>query len=116
MNENTPVLVGVRQFLNRIDDIVIFHPLDRDEIHHIVRLQIDELATRLADNEWLTDDYSIAAIANWSWVRIHGWSGVSTEGLPGLLLEPHPVWVLTIQPYHPRNTECEDCARRCCGL
>ena len=35
------------EFLNRIDDIVIFHPLDRDEIHQIVRLQLDELASRL---------------------------------------------------------------------
>ena len=35
------------EFLNRIDDIVIFHPLDRDEIHQIVRLQLDELAQRL---------------------------------------------------------------------
>jgi glutathione S-transferase len=30
---------------------------------------------------WLCDDYSLADIANWSWVRIHEWSGVSVEGL-----------------------------------
>ena len=37
------------EFLNRIDDIVIFHPLDREEIHQIVRLQLDHLADRLSD-------------------------------------------------------------------
>ena len=42
------------------------------------------LDTRLADHEFLVDDYSIADIAHWSWVRIHGWAGVSVEGLPHL--------------------------------
>jgi GST-like protein len=39
---------------------------------------------RLVDHQWLAGDYSLADIANWSWVRIHGWSGVSIEGLDGL--------------------------------
>ena len=42
------------------------------------------LDTRLADNEWLAGDYSIADIANWAWVRTHKWSGVSIEGLDHL--------------------------------
>ena len=36
------------EFLNRIDDIVVFRPLARDEIRAIVDLQIDRLAERLA--------------------------------------------------------------------
>ena len=36
------------------------------------------LDTRLQDHEYLAGDYSIADIANWSWVRIHGWAGVDT--------------------------------------
>ena len=43
------------------------------------------LDTRLADNEFLAGDYSIADIANWSWVRIHGWSGVDIDDLPHLV-------------------------------
>jgi len=39
---------------------------------------------QLANNEYLAGDYSIADIANWTWVRIHEWSGVSVEGLPHL--------------------------------
>lgn len=42
------------------------------------------LDTRLADHEYLVDDYSIADIANWSWVRIHRWAGVEVDDLPNL--------------------------------
>jgi len=35
------------EFLNRIDDIVFYKPLERDEIVQIVRLQVDHLAKRL---------------------------------------------------------------------
>ena len=42
------------------------------------------LDTRLEDREYLVDDYSIADIANWSWVRIHGWAGVAVDDLPNL--------------------------------
>ena len=32
----------------------------------------------------MADDYSIADIANWCWVRTYKWSGVSREGLEHL--------------------------------
>jgi len=35
------------EFLNRIDDIVLFFPLTKKEIKHIVRLQLDRIAQRL---------------------------------------------------------------------
>ncbi len=35
------------EFLNRIDETIIFHPLDRKEIHRIVELQIDRLKVQL---------------------------------------------------------------------
>jgi glutathione S-transferase len=38
----------------------------------------------LADREWLADDFSIADIANWCWMRTYKWSGVSRDGLPHL--------------------------------
>ncbi len=37
------------EFLNRVDDIVLFKPLALEEIERIVDLQIDELRRRLAD-------------------------------------------------------------------
>ena len=42
------------------------------------------LDTRLKESEYLAGDYSIADIAHWAWVRIHGWAGVSVDGLPHL--------------------------------
>jgi GST-like protein len=56
-----------------------------DRYQHESRRLLEVLDGRLRQNEWLADEYSIADIANWSWVRIHGWSGVSTDGLDGLL-------------------------------
>ncbi len=42
------------------------------------------LDARLADHEFLAGDYSIADIANWSWVSIHFWAGVDISDLPHL--------------------------------
>jgi GST-like protein len=42
------------------------------------------LDTQLAQHEWLAGDYSLADIANYSWVRIHGWAGVEIDGLDHL--------------------------------
>ncbi len=39
------------EFLNRIDDVIIFNPLGRDEIKKIVEIQIGLLAKRLRDKE-----------------------------------------------------------------
>ena len=39
------------EFLNRVDDIVFFSPLNRDEIRKIVVLLTEELQRRLADRE-----------------------------------------------------------------
>ena len=39
---------------------------------------------QLAKHEWLAGDYSLADIANWAWVRIHGWAGVEIDGLDHL--------------------------------
>lgn len=55
-----------------------------DRYQHESRRLFEVLDRRLAESEWLADDYSIADIANWSWVRIHGWSGVSIDGLANL--------------------------------
>ncbi|MFF5566288.1 ATP-dependent chaperone ClpB [Streptomyces sp. NPDC012623] len=55
------------EFLNRLDDLVVFSALSRDELAHIAGLQIDRLAKRLAERrltlevtpaalEWLADE------------------------------------------------------------
>ncbi|OUS30109.1 glutathione S-transferase [Gammaproteobacteria bacterium 45_16_T64] len=40
------------------------------------------LNNQLSDNEYLAGDYSIADMANWSWVKTHAWSGVEIDDLP----------------------------------
>ena len=42
------------------------------------------LDKRLEKHEYLAGDYSIADIANWSWVRIHNWAGIDIESFPNL--------------------------------
>lgn len=39
------------EFLNRVDEIVMFKPLQRDEIFKIIDLQIEEIRTRLEDRQ-----------------------------------------------------------------
>ena len=54
------------EFINRLDDLVIFHPLTRQELGKIVDLQVKQVASRLTDRritldvteaarEWLAD-------------------------------------------------------------
>ena len=54
------------EFLNRIDEIIIFKPLSQDQIGEIVDIQLDQVNDRLADRqihlevtpaarEWLAD-------------------------------------------------------------
>ena len=39
------------EFINRIDDSVVFHPLQQEQIRTIARIQIETLAARLVDRE-----------------------------------------------------------------
>lgn len=55
-----------------------------DRYQNESRRLLEVLDRRLAESEWLADDYSIADIANWCWVRTYKWSGVSSDGLPNL--------------------------------
>ncbi|MGW6861366.1 ATP-dependent chaperone ClpB [Streptomyces xanthophaeus] len=50
------------EFLNRLDDLVVFSALSRDELAHIAELQVGRLAKRLADRR-LTLDVTPAALA-----------------------------------------------------
>nr|WP_203643746.1 ATP-dependent chaperone ClpB [Streptomyces sp. SID14478] len=50
------------EFLNRLDDLVVFSALQKDELARIARLQLDRLGKRLAERR-LTLDVSDAALA-----------------------------------------------------
>jgi ATP-dependent Clp protease ATP-binding subunit ClpA len=40
------------EFLNRVDDVVIFHALNREQVQAIARLQMNELGARLLEQGW----------------------------------------------------------------
>jgi glutathione S-transferase len=42
------------------------------------------LDRRLAESEYLGGEYSIADMATWPWVSIHGWAGIEIDDLPHL--------------------------------
>jgi glutathione S-transferase/GST-like protein len=48
------------------------------------RRLFEVLDGHLANHEWLAGDYSIADIANWSWVQTYPWPGISVDGLDHL--------------------------------
>jgi glutathione S-transferase len=48
------------------------------------RRLFEVLDEHLANHEYLAGDYSIADIANWSWVHTHEWPGIDVAGLDSL--------------------------------
>ena len=63
-------------------------PAAIERYHHECRRLFEVLERQLSGRDYLCDDYSIADIANWCWVRIHRWSGVNIDGLSAL-----PAWI-----------------------
>ena len=59
-------------------------PYAIDRYQREVRRLLEILDHRLADNEYLAGDYSIADIATWPWARGYDWSGVNIDGLTHL--------------------------------
>ncbi|MGQ0661846.1 glutathione S-transferase family protein [Sphingosinicella sp.] len=59
-------------------------PAAIDRYRRESRRLLEVLNGRLADNEYLAGDYSIADIANFAWARIHEWPGVEIDGLDHL--------------------------------
>jgi glutathione S-transferase len=59
-------------------------PFAIDRYHRECRRLFEVLDKQLAASEYLAGDYSIADIANWSWVHTYPWSGVEIDGLDHL--------------------------------
>jgi glutathione S-transferase len=55
-----------------------------DRYQNESRRLFEVLDRRLGEGEWLADEYSIADIANWCWVRTYKGSGVPIDGLVNL--------------------------------
>jgi len=67
----------------------------------------------LNGNEYLAGDFSLADIANWSWIRIHKWSGVEIDNLPNLtrwmeLVGERPACKKGVEVPHPLELPEDD--------
>nr|VFJ49595.1 MAG: ATP-dependent Clp protease ATP-binding subunit ClpB [Candidatus Kentron sp. DK] len=54
MKDTVMAIVGQHfrpEFINRLDEVVVFHPLGREQIRAIAEIQVGELRQRLADND-----------------------------------------------------------------
>ncbi|MDR1979489.1 MAG: ATP-dependent chaperone ClpB [Synergistaceae bacterium] len=62
------------EFLNRVDDVVLFKPLRKEEIRNIVRLLLDGLSSRLADRriELRFGDDAVDFIADAGYDPVYG--------------------------------------------
>jgi ATP-dependent Clp protease ATP-binding subunit ClpB len=64
MKEAVMEIVGQHfrpEFINRVDEVVVFHPLARDQIRAIADIQVDHLRRRLAERD-LTLELTTAAL------------------------------------------------------
>ena len=54
------------EFINRVDELIVFHPLSQAHIHSIAKLMVDQVTKRLYDNSQVTlelDDEAIDKLA-----------------------------------------------------
>jgi len=59
-------------------------PQARQRYHNETRRLYEVMDGHLAERPYLADEYSIADIANYSWIRSHKWARVGVDGLPNL--------------------------------
>jgi ATP-dependent Clp protease ATP-binding subunit ClpB len=62
------------EFINRIDDTVVFHPLGAEQIQHIALFQIERLKSRLhsRDLELEVEDEAVALLAEVGFDPVYG--------------------------------------------
>jgi ATP-dependent Clp protease ATP-binding subunit ClpB len=62
------------EFINRVDDVVVFHPLQRDQIHTIADIQLGHLRQRLADRDMALEvsDEALDLIAEAGFDPVYG--------------------------------------------
>lgn len=62
------------EFINRLDDIVVFHPLDKAQIREIARIQTRYLAKRLADRQiaFELSESALALLGNVGFDPVYG--------------------------------------------
>ena len=62
------------EFINRVDDSVVFHPLDRDNIHAIATIQLSHLTKRLQEKDiaFTLSDAAITLLSDAGYDPVYG--------------------------------------------
>ncbi|RKY66232.1 MAG: hypothetical protein DRP97_08270, partial [Candidatus Latescibacterota bacterium] len=63
------------EFLNRLDDIIVFHTLSRSQIEEIVRMQVKLLAQRVEERAKVRlemSDEALALLTEWGFDPVYG--------------------------------------------
>ena len=62
------------EFINRLDELVVFHPLEKDQIRAIAQLQMRHLEKRLAERELTieVDDSALDYLGNYGYDPVYG--------------------------------------------
>ena len=86
-------------FYRYLDDKI---PVAISRYQNECRRLYEVLDKQLKEKEWLCEDFSIADIANWCWVRVYYWAGININGLDNLkrwmdLMENRPACIKGVQ-------------------
>ncbi len=76
-----PMMGQANVFYRYLDDKI---DVAINRYHKECRRLFEVLDNHLKDNQFLVNDFSIADIANWCWIRTYKWSGINFENLPHL--------------------------------
>jgi ATP-dependent Clp protease ATP-binding subunit ClpB len=62
------------EFINRVDEVVVFHPLGRDQIRAITRIQVEYLRRRLAERDMALEvaDNALDQLGNAGFDPVYG--------------------------------------------
>jgi GSH-dependent disulfide-bond oxidoreductase len=69
--------VFFRYFPEKIESVISRYQNETKRLYGVLDRQLE-------GREWIVDDYSIADIANWGWVRAYAWAGLEIDDLPNL--------------------------------
>ena len=69
--------VFFRYFPEKIESVISRYQNETKRLYAVLDRQLE-------GREWIVDDYSIADIANWGWVRAYAWAGLEIDDLPNL--------------------------------
>ena len=76
-----PMMGQANVFYRYLDDKI---DVAINRYHKECRRLFEVLDNHLKDKQFLVNDFSIADIANWCWIRTYKWSGINFENLPHL--------------------------------